>query len=242
MPDVVEVGTEAMDATGVGVPLPSVSISGSAFESANNPAIIFIPFTSNLLPPTAQYRTPPSVTAEINNSSISAETPQSFILSSSTLRRGLGGRVSVFGVEGVASEGGSMTEYGFSATGVSNDVEIGLCGGIFGNSGFFGASGFFGSSGFGTSSMRSTSSVTAGCRFAVGLIVLARSLPKLLLLPRRKDIFLGCFGRGEIGSSRNSGGISRRLGLGRAMARERMAAASRDIGICDIFSECKLGF
>jgi len=190
----------------------------------------------------------------MNSSSISAETSQSFILSSSTFRREGGGRVSVFGVAGAASEGGSIIAYGFSVGGVSNDVDIGLCGGIFGNSEFFGDSGFFGVSvffgaseffgsfGLGTTSMISTSSVTTGCRFAVGLVVRARSLPKLLLLPRRKDIFLGCFGRGEIGSSRNSGGISLRLGLGRAMARERMVAASRDIGICDIFSECRLGF
>src|SRR5277367_4991385 len=178
----------------------------------------------------------------MNSSSISAETSQSFILSSSTFRREGGGRVSVFGVAGAASEGGSIIAYGFSVGGVSNDVDIGLCGGIFGNSEFFGDSGFFGSFGLGTTSMISTSSVTTGCRFAVGLVVRARSLPKLLLLPRRKDIFLGCFGRGEIGSSRNSGGISRRLGLGRAIARERMAAASKDIGICDIFRECRLGF
>src|SRR5277367_3046378 len=87
--DAVELGTEVTDGTGVGVPLPSTSGAGSdsGFVSANNPAIIFIPFTSKLFPPTAQYRTPPCVTALMNSSSTSVETPQSFILSSSTFRR-----------------------------------------------------------------------------------------------------------------------------------------------------------
>ena len=131
-----------------------------------------------------------------------------------------------------------MTEYDdVSVVDALNVVDIGDCGGMSGNSGLFCRS-----SELVTSSMRSTSSATAGCRFAVGLLIFVRSLPRLLLLPRRKESFLSRFGRGETGWSRNSGGISLRQGLGSAIACERIVAASRVIGICDILSECRLGF
>ena len=89
--------------------------------------------------------------------------------------------------------------------------------------------------------MSSISSETIGCRFAVGLMDFISSVPRLPELARRKENFR-CLGRGDIGCRRNSGGISRREGFGRAIALARTVAASIDRGICDIFNEIKSAF
>lgn len=89
--------------------------------------------------------------------------------------------------------------------------------------------------------MTPISSETVGCRFAVGLMDFVGSAPRLPELARRKEN-LRCLGRGDIGCRRNSGGISRREGFGRAIARARTVAASIDRGICDMFNEIKSAF
>lgn len=78
--------------------------------------------------------------------------------------------------------------------------------------------------------MSSTSSVRVGRRFAVGLLTFVSSGPMLPELARRKEN-LRDLGLGDIGCNLNSEGISRREGLGRAIARARIVAASNDSGI-----------
>ena len=89
--------------------------------------------------------------------------------------------------------------------------------------------------------MTSISSATVGCRLAFGLLTLVSSGPILPALPLRNEN-LRCLGLGDMGDSLNSGGISRREGLGRAIARARIVAASNDSGMCDIFRETRSAF
>ena len=142
------------------------------------------------------------------------------------------------GVGGVASEGSTTTIEELSAEGCDTKVgEIGECTGILGSSGLLASFPSVSDFGLGTS----VSSVTVGCRFALGLWTLESSGPPLPALPRRKEN-LRCFGLGEMGWSLNSGGISLRQGLGRAIARAKIVAASIDRGMCDMFKAIRSAF
>lgn len=243
----VDIGTDATDETGVGEARPSVSISlvsgfgscfaqdfGSGFISMKRVAIISMPSIPNLLPPISQNRTPPLVTAERNSPRISVDMAQLFIFNSSTFRRWGGG----FCCPSLVSKGGSTTtidELSVDGIAVTNVADSGECGVMSGSSGPA-------SSSFSVfSSTIAVSSLAGRCRLELGLVVLVRSAPTLMAIGFRNENFR-CRCLGAIGCSRNSGGISRRKGLGSAIARARMVAASTDNGIFEIFRETRSAF
>jgi hypothetical protein len=211
-----------IDGTGEGVSRPdsggtsSSSLGSSGLISVKRVARSLMPSRPNLLLPISQYRTPPSLTAAMNSLRISVVTPQSFILKSPT-RKHVGIGIARESTDSLDSQAGGST--------TTMDELSELCmAGVAGAAGSC-VSDLFSVSAIcsGFSSMTSISSETDGCWacFAgeVGLITRASSVPKPVELALRKENFRD-LGRVMTGRSLNSGGISRRRGLGSAMARE----------------------
>jgi hypothetical protein len=167
--------------------------------------------------PISQYRTPPSLTAATNSLRISVVTPQSFILKSPTRKH--------VGI-GIAREStDSLDSQACGSTTTMDELSEVCIAGVAGAAGSC-VSDLFSPSAVspGFPSITSISSETDGCWPCfvgeVGLITRASSEPKPVALALRNENFRD-FGRRMTGRSLNSGGISRRQGLGRAMARER---------------------